>query len=595
MCKAVLSISLDTSPNSTDSGLSRLSKLKLLKKVYKDLCLHSGTPGVGISPMELQKTLELEGILGEQAFAAMDMDNDGLITCKEFTKCILALCEGREEEKFSVIFDVMDFNKKGFVSYEDLKAIATALPTKCVKCGQQISRSWHLETILMDLFRENNAYSYAALSEMRTFHEEIFTDISDAIVGSIPPVIFDILGVKAKRICSESCSPALSFHPELGSNPLVYEGRTYQFTLRSECLWGYTSLTAVLPEVLILTKGLFLSTSGDTAFELSNCAVRYHLKASCQAVRDQWMEWITAEKQDRWFDDYYEISEQLGVGGQGVVFQAASKGSGQLAAVKIVSKEGLTVKNEGRIRKEISVLRLSDHPNLLQIYDVFETSERFYLVTELVSGGTLFSWLEERQFPSCESFAKSIITDLATGLLYLHTHGIIHRDVKLENIMLRQGKAGHLEAVLIDFGLACFVGPEKYSTEPVGTLKYAAPELLSRLPYGQKVDCWSLGVILYIMLGGKMPFYGKNDQDIAMKILKKRASMSGPKWASASPEAKALVSGLLTRNVETRMGIEEVLSSEWLTGEPEEVDSPGSEGVPQVPLREETMEAGMVC
>lgn len=544
--------------------------------------------------MELQKTLEMDGILGEQVFKAMDSDNDGVITCEKFTNFILTLSEGTEEAKFRVIFDILDFNKKGFVSFEDLKAIGMALPTNCLKCGQQISRSWHLDRELVDLFGGKSTYSCESLWETRASHEEIFADITAAVASSLPAVVFDILGVDNKAVCSESGCPAYGASPEFGSFPLTYEGRKYFFTLRAGCLWGYVSLTAALPKVLILTKGLFVVPVDLLSFELRNCTAVYHFTAASQAIREQWMEWVNAEKHYRWFDDYYETGDLLGLGGQGMVFRATSRGCEQLAAVKIVSKEGLTPKNEARIRNEISVLRLANHPNILRLYDIFETSERFYLVTELLREGTLFTWLENQHFPSCESFAKTVVTDLATGLLYLHSHNVIHRDLKLENIMLRKGAGGHVEAVLIDFGLACYAGPEQFSIEPVGTLKYAAPELLSRLPYGEKVDCWSLGVILYVMLAGRMPFYGKNDQDVAVKILKRRVNCSGEKWQSVSLAAKAVVYGLLSRKVESRWSAREVLSSEWLCGEPEEAGSPGTEGVPQIPLREEVLQGEVV-
>jgi len=119
--------------------------------------------------------------------------------------------------------------------------------------------------------------------------------------------------------------------------------------------------------------------------------------------------------------------------------------------------------------------------------------------------------------------------------------------------------------VLIDFGMSCFLGPEQYSTEPVGTLKYAAPEVISRLPYRFKADCWSLGVILYILLMGRMPFYGKNDPSIAEKILRRPISVSSEKWASLSQAAKTIALGLLTRKAERRWELKEVLKSPWLT------------------------------
>jgi calcium-dependent protein kinase len=273
---------------------------------------------------------------------------------------------------------------------------------------------------------------------------------------------------------------------------------------------------------------------------------------------------IAKDQHFRWFDDFYEIGELLEEGGQAKVWKAASRGSGQAAAVKIIEKEGLQRDKEARLRTEISILRLINHPNVLRLYDVFETSERLYLVTEELSEGTLFTWLQQRNFEANESFAKSIIIDIASGLLCLHSHGVVHRDVKLENVMIRHTRGGRLEGVLIDFGLSCFLGPEQCSTDPVGTLKYAAPEVISRLPYGFKVDCWSLGVILCILLTGRMPFYGKNEQDIAIKILKRTLRLSSERWATVSPEAKAVVQGLLTKKAEERWSLKDVLHSQWL-------------------------------
>ena len=283
------------------------------------------------------------------------------------------------------------------------------------------------------------------------------------------------------------------------------------------------------------------------------------------AERDAWIDRILQENGCRWFDDYYETKEQIGLGASGQVLRAINRMSGTLVAVKIVNKQGLDAASELRIRREIRILQLAKHENLLELYDVFETCERLYLVTEYIEGGTLYDYLRTAGGQVAESIARKLTIDLAKGLQYLHERGVIHRDVKLENVLLRKEKNGSLKAVLIDFGLSCFLGPEEVSTEPVGTLKYAAPEILSRVSYRGEVDCWSLGVLLYILLQGKMPFYGASDRDVALKILKKKLNFTGEKWTAVSAEALEVLSGLLRRPAAQRLSLAEALLSPWLS------------------------------
>ena len=514
--------------------------------------------------VELQKVTGLGGILGEQLYNALNSDVSGLLGRNDFVEGISHLCIGGEEGKLSVLFEMVDFNRKGYATIGDFRSIIASLPTNCHICGQVMVQFAGYEDLLADLFREAGTHSYQTLWENRAKIAPLTRDIINTVVNSLPTVLFDIMGITDQLICTNPHSVSPVSEGKNSLSALKYDGRSYFFSLRKQCLFGYTSLSAKSPKFLIFTKDLFVFPVAETGFELRNCATCYSFSADSTEERDLWVENISKDQNFRWFDDFYEIGELLGEGGQAKVWKAASRGSGQAAAVKIIGKEGLQLDKEARLRTEISIFRLINHPNVLRLYDVFETSERLYLVTEELSEGTLFTWLQQRNFEANESFAKSIIIDIASGLLCLHNHGIVHRDVKLENVMLRHTRGGRLEGVLIDFGLSCFLGPEQRSTEPVGTLKYAAPEVLSRIPYGCKVDCWSLGVILCILLTGRMPFYGKSEQDIAMKILKQTVKLSSTRWATISPEAKAVVQGLLTKKQEERWSPRDVLHSQWL-------------------------------
>ena len=566
MCLTLQGYPRPPNPREADETAPLLSERKLLKKLYQDLERHSGAQRRGVDLLDLLKATQLGDLLGKQLFQALDLDRDGVLGKTDFIEGLLRLCKGSDKEIFRVWFDLLDFNRKEYVTPHDLRTLATALPTTCLVCGQYYLRSWRLDEVLAQVFEGAEVHSFQSLWEIRGKVETVVMDIIATVVNSLPRVLLDILGREDVLACSKAFDK-MCILANCPISILKYGSRSYFFTLRSGCLFGFTSLSVGLPKVLIFAKDLFVSPVGETEFELRNCCTVYSFTASSQGERDQWVDSIAEDQLFRWFDDFYEAGEVLGTGGQARVFRAASRGAGQPAAVKIVSKEGLQAGNEERVRREISILRLSSHPNVMQLYDVFETSERFYLVTEMFTEGTLFGWLEKRSFKVSESVAKWIIADIAKGLLYLHCHGVVHRDLKLENVMLRQSKGGRLEAVLIDFGMSCFLGPEQYSTEPVGTLKYAAPEVISRLPYGFKADCWSLGVILYILLVGRMPFYGKNDPSIAVKVLKKPVQFSTEKWVHVSAAAKSVVTGLLTRKAEDRWSPEAVLGSAWLAEE----------------------------
>ncbi len=125
-----------------------------------------------------------------------------------------------------------------------------------------------------------------------------------------------------------------------------------------------------------------------------------------------------------------------------------------------------------------------------------------------MEGGDLFDYLKERHFSISEQRARELSESLSCALYYLHSYGIVHRDLKLENIMMTDNSEQSVPK-LVDFGLSKFMGPLETSNDPFGTVGYAAPEILKKLPYGKSVDIWSLGVIIYVLLVGFMPFYAK--------------------------------------------------------------------------------------
>ena len=212
--------------------------------------------------------------------------------------------------------------------------------------------------------------------------------------------------------------------------------------------------------------------------------------------------------------DYYEVKETLGKGKFGLVKSATHKKTGKKVAVKVMSKKEMTLQDVELQRREIEILKMCQHPNIIRLLDIFENQDYIYIVMENLSGGDLFTYLEKRDFEITEARAKELSHQIATALYYLHSFGVAHRDLKPENILMVSDSEDS-DLKIVDFGLSKIIGPNESSLDPFGTLSYVAPEVLLQKPYGKEVDLWSLGVITYLLLSRVLPFDDEEDKEIA--------------------------------------------------------------------------------
>ncbi|CAK9011332.1 unnamed protein product [Durusdinium trenchii] len=177
-----------------------------------------------------------------------------------------------------------------------------------------------------------------------------------------------------------------------------------------------------------------------------------------------------------------------------------------------------------------------DHPRVARLMDVYETEGRLSLVMECMEGGELFTRVMDREvFP--EKDAAHTAWQMLLALNYIHSHGIVHRDIKLENFMYARKDTDHLK--LIDFGLSKVWEPNTKMEASCGTLGYIAPEVLNKT-YSSKCDLWSLGVIVYILLSGCMPFAGSEYHQITC-IMSGMYDMEDEEWTCISRSAKDFV------------------------------------------------------
>ena len=265
------------------------------------------------------------------------------------------------------------------------------------------------------------------------------------------------------------------------------------------------------------------------------------------------------------FLDNYDVIRQLGKGGYGKVYEVKNKKSGDIRACKHLSKA--TIKNLEKFEREIEILIRSDHPNIIKLYEVFESQRSLYLVMEECKGGEIFDriiqHIQKKEMYS-EKDAATLFQQVMSAIEYCHNNGICHRDLKPENILyLNEGAEKDNPIKVIDFGLSQVISSDKKLSTKVGTAYYVSPEILLG-EYTEKCDIWSAGVILYIFLSGDPPFNGSNDHAIYTKISKMKFTFPEKKWKNISNEAKDLISHMITPEKE-RYTAKQVLSHPWFS------------------------------
>ena len=285
------------------------------------------------------------------------------------------------------------------------------------------------------------------------------------------------------------------------------------------------------------------------------------------ATHTEQQKWVSAIKQCICYSDileYYKLDGGvLGKGQFGQVKLATHHSTGYKTAVKIVKKREMKPIEQYQQRKEIEVLKMCQHPNIVKMLDLFENLEQYYLVLEYMEGKDMFDYLRIRNFKISEDRAKDIMYQLILAVQYLHSYGIVHRDLKLENIMMSDNTEMSIPK-LADFGLAKIIGPSEKSDEPFGTLGYVAPEVLKKELYGVSCDLWSLGCICYALLSGSLPFDHQSQSETIKMTMYSNLVFDLPCWKNVSDFAKDFISGLLIKDPLQRLTIEKALQHPWI-------------------------------
>ena len=264
-------------------------------------------------------------------------------------------------------------------------------------------------------------------------------------------------------------------------------------------------------------------------------------------------------------DKYYKKIKELGSGSYGSVYKAKNLIMDNIVAIKAIEKVQDNMVDDLEIKNEIDILKSLSHPNIVKIYEFFDTALYYYLVTEYCKKGELFSYITNEYN---EKQLSVLFYQVFSGLCYLHEKKILHRDLKLENLMISEIEKDvvtgdeYFWIKIIDFGTAKIFEKNKTEKAVIGSTYYIAPEVL-RKKYNEKCDTWSVGVILYMTLVGVAPFDGKADEEIIRRIKIGKYNKNDSRYVKHSEEVKDLVNKLLEKNIDKRLSAKEALNHPW--------------------------------
>jgi len=261
--------------------------------------------------------------------------------------------------------------------------------------------------------------------------------------------------------------------------------------------------------------------------------------------------------------DSFTFGKVIGKGAFSTVYEATCKNNQKKYAIKVICKQKIVQDIQPLVR-EIKIMRKLKHPNIVKLYKVYESISSVYLVLDYVNGGDLYHRIIEKKRFS-ENSVKQFTQKMLHVLDYLKTNGVIHRDIKLENILLKSNENDY-DFKLIDFGLATEVA--EHSTTRCGSPGYIAPEILRQESYGIKVDIFSVGIIIYTLLSGKMPFQGLTPQRVLEKNRDCHICFQDETLKKISPDGINLVQRLTCSCPGLRIPPEKALMHHWFSNIP---------------------------
>lgn len=281
--------------------------------------------------------------------------------------------------------------------------------------------------------------------------------------------------------------------------------------------------------------------------------------ASSEIECDIWFNAMQKASKNEDITKIYKMKETLGVGKFSTVRKAyLIQDETQCVAVKVIAKKNLNEKELDYMTNEMAALNVINHPNIPKVISKFETPDKLYIVMENIKDGELFGYLIDSDKLPFEE-ATYVIHKLLTIVKYLDELKIMHRDIKTENMLIKKKRGLISKIYLIDFGLAKFVDSREIVDQKLGTLGYCAPEVITKTPYNQSVDMWSIGIIYFLLLTGTLPFDGKTSSSITEKTCKDAMPLNDKVIASLDSKVSKFLDRACQKNPADRLSLKQAL------------------------------------
>jgi len=263
------------------------------------------------------------------------------------------------------------------------------------------------------------------------------------------------------------------------------------------------------------------------------------------------------------FKKVYKLTQQLNSGSCGTVFRAMHRESRDVVAVKAIQRSKISASDDLSIMNEIFIMCLLDHPQIIKVIDFFEEPDWYLIVMELMAGGDLFDKIANRPCYN-ENDARKVCEKILKALNHCHLNNVAHLDLKTKNLLLATAD-DDMNVKIGDFGFAKRITGRKCLTEKRGTPYYIAPEIVKSKPFDERADMWSIGVIIYLLLSGRLPFMSHHVDTLFRKIKKGDYELPTKYWENVSEQAKEIVRNLLVTDPDKRWTAQQALESEWFS------------------------------
>ena len=260
----------------------------------------------------------------------------------------------------------------------------------------------------------------------------------------------------------------------------------------------------------------------------------------------------------------FEFKEKIGIGKFGIVRRGVHKSTKRKVAIKIINKTRMTNQDRVLLTNEIDILITVRHPSVINLYEIIDYFDTCYIITEYIHGVDLYTYVEDKNYKIPEFRIVSIIQQICCANYYLSFFGIIHRDIKPEHLLL-DDKYEEPMIKLIDFGLSDILFPKEKSCAQFGTIGYAAPEVLKGIPYNKSADIWSIGIMIYLLIIGCLPFDDANEVNkIKEMTINDEIPFPAVICKKKTQESIYLLENILRKDPTKRLGLEEILKSKWM-------------------------------